>query len=312
MSDRPRVAAVVLAAGEGRRLRPLTEAVPKALCPVGNVPLLDLALRRLAELGFEGTDQVAVNAWYLAPQLGAAVAGRAYVSVEDGTHPLGTAGGLAHLRDWLDGRGVLAINADAYLAGGDLGALLHGWDGYGTRLLGVPAAAGQAGEFGPYCFAGASLLPWHRVARLAPADEPTSLVLDVWRPAERAGELRVVEYGGTYLDTGTPKGYLAANLHAAASAANTTVPATAVRAINTAGTLKTGGAGTPGPAGPYAGIVAPDALVTGSVSFSVIGAGAQIAGQVSRCVVWPGGTVAAHERLSDAIRYGRSGTVSMS
>ena len=116
MSDRPRVAAVVLAAGEGRRLRPLTEAVPKALCPVGNVPLLDLALRRLAELGFEGTDRVAVNAWYLAPQIVAAVHERAYVSVEGGTHPLGTAGGLARLRDWLDGRGVLAVNADAYLA----------------------------------------------------------------------------------------------------------------------------------------------------------------------------------------------------
>ena len=167
MSDRPRVAAVVLAAGEGRRLRPLTEAVPKALCPVGNVPLLDLALRRLAELGFEGTDRVAVNAWYLAPQIVAAVHERAYVSVEGGTHPLGTAGGLARLRDWLDGRGVLAVNADAYLAGGDLGALLDGWDGYGTRLLGVPTGRGQAGEFGRYCFAGASLLPWHRVARLA-------------------------------------------------------------------------------------------------------------------------------------------------
>jgi MurNAc alpha-1-phosphate uridylyltransferase len=294
MSDRSRVAAVVLAAGEGRRLRPLTEAVPKALCPVGNVPLLDLALRRLGELGFEGAGRVAVNAWYLAPQIVAAVDGRAYVSVESGARPLGTAGGLAHLRDWLDGRGVLAVNADAYLAGGDLGALLDGWDGHGTRLLGVPAAPGQAGEFGHHYFAGASLLPWHRVVRLAPMDEPTSLVLDVWRPAERAGELRVVEYAGTYLDTGTPTSYLAANLHAAASAAG-------------AGMV----AGTPVP-GPCASLIAPDALVTGAVTCSVIGSGAHVAGRTTRCVVWPSSTVAAHEHLSDAIRYGRSGTVSMS
>ncbi|HEU4350181.1 MAG TPA: sugar phosphate nucleotidyltransferase, partial [Actinoplanes sp.] len=50
------VCAVILAAGEGRRLRPLTERLPKALCPVGNLPLLDHALRRV-----DGLD-VAVNA----------------------------------------------------------------------------------------------------------------------------------------------------------------------------------------------------------------------------------------------------------
>ena len=42
------VAGVVLAAGHGRRLRPLTRSAPKALCPVGNVPLVDLAMERLA------------------------------------------------------------------------------------------------------------------------------------------------------------------------------------------------------------------------------------------------------------------------
>ena len=36
--------AVILAAGVGARLRPLTDIRPKALCPVGNVPLLDRAL----------------------------------------------------------------------------------------------------------------------------------------------------------------------------------------------------------------------------------------------------------------------------
>jgi N-acetyl-alpha-D-muramate 1-phosphate uridylyltransferase len=269
------VAAVVLAAGEGRRLRPLTQAVPKALCPVGNVPLLDLALARLAALGFAGTGRVAVNAWYLAAQVVAAVGGRAHVSVERGPHPLGTAGGIGHLRDWLAGRGVLVANADAYLAGGDLGVLLAGWDGRRTRLLGVPAA-GQPAEFGAYRFAGASLLPWHRVAALTPA--PTDLVREVWRPAEAAGELDVIEYRGTYLDTGTPRDYLTANLHAAGDGS----------------------------------LVAPDALVTGEVTRSVIGGGAVVAGRVTRGVVWPDGCVAAGEHLVDAVRYGADGTVSMS
>jgi len=272
------VAAVVLAAGEGRRLRPLTAAVPKALCPVGNTPLLDLALGRLAGLGYAGAAAVAVNAWYLADQVVTAVAGRAKVSREPGTAPLGTAGGVALVRDWIAGRGVLVCNADAYLHGGDLAPLLAGWDGRRTRILGVAAGAGQAGEFGRYRFAGCSLLPWHRVAGLAA--EPADLVRTVWRPAERDGELDVVDYRGTYLDTGTPRDYLAANLHAACAGA-----------------------------GPDGSIVDPTATVTGSVRRAVIGAGATVRGRLDRCVVWPGGYVDRAEGLAGVIRYGRAGTV---
>ena len=271
------VAGIVLAAGQGVRLRPLTGSVPKALCPVGNVPLLDLALARLDRVGLAGPDRVAVNAWYLAEQVAAAVAGRAYLSVEPGAHPRGTAGGVAYLRDWLAGRGVLVANADAYLAGGDLGALLDGWDGESTRLLGVP---GTPAEFGRYRFAGASLLPWHRVARLPSGEAPTDLVHEVWRPAEAAGELEVVEYPGTYLDTGTPRSYLAANLHATG----------------------TGGGS----------LVAPDATVTGTVVRSVVGARAVVLGRLTRAVVWPDGVVGPGEHLVDAVRFGHSGTVSMS
>jgi mannose-1-phosphate guanylyltransferase/MurNAc alpha-1-phosphate uridylyltransferase len=41
----------------------------------------------------------------------------------------------------------------------------------------------------------------------------------------------------------------------------------------------------------------------------VIGPGARVAGQVKRCVVWPGAEVGVDEQLVDAIRYGRSGNV---
>jgi NDP-sugar pyrophosphorylase family protein len=289
-----RLCAVVLAAGEGRRLRPLTERVPKALCPVGNVPLLDLALARVAGLGLTGPGDVAVNACHLADQVIAAVGDRAHLSVEPGPHPSGTSGGLARLRDWVDGRGVLVGNADAYLSGSgppggdpaggglpvsDLAALVAGWDGHSVRLLGVE---GGEAEFGAYRFAGFSLLPWWRVAALpAPDDSPAELVRTVWRPAEAAGELAVVGFPGTYLDTGTPRAYLAANLHAA------NLPAA-------------GSAGL---------LVAAGAMVTGSAEQAVIGAGARVDGTVRRCVVWPGGYVGPDEYLTDAIRYGRSGTV---
>ncbi|MEU5913765.1 sugar phosphate nucleotidyltransferase [Micromonospora sp. NPDC047527] len=266
------VCAVVLAAGEGTRLRPLTERVPKALCPVGNVPLLDHALTRLAGLGLAGPARVAVNACYLADQVVAHVDDRAHLSVEPGD-PLGTAGGLANLRDWIDGRPVLVGNADAYLAdpaappGPDVAAMLDGWDGHTVRLLGQPAADPAApGTFAGHCFTGLSLLPWRLVRDLPVV--LSDLVHAVWRPAEAAGALEVVPYRGTFYDTGTPADYLRANLHAAA-----------------------GGV-----------LVDPSATVTGRCVESVVGAGARVDGDVCRTVVWPGATVRDGERLRDVVR----------
>jgi NDP-sugar pyrophosphorylase family protein len=268
----PEVCAVVLAAGEGTRLRPLTERVPKALCPVGNVPLLDRVLARLAGLGLAGPQRVAVNACYLGEQVVAHVGDRAHPSVEPGD-PLGTAGGVANLRDWIAGRGVLVGNADAYLAdpaaapGPDVAALLAGWDGETVRLLGRPAADPTApGTFDGHVFTGFSLLPWRLVRGLAV--EPSDLVRAVWRPAEAAGALTVVPYRGTFYDTGTPADYLAANLHAA-------------------------GGGN---------LVDPTATVTGRCREAVVGAGATVRGEVSRSVVWAGAEVAAGERLAGVVR----------
>ncbi|MFI7605050.1 sugar phosphate nucleotidyltransferase [Micromonospora sp. NPDC049366] len=273
------VCAVVLAAGEGTRLRPLTERLPKALCPVGNIPLLDRALDRLAGLGLVGPERVAVNACYLADQVVAHVGDRAHLSVEPGD-PLGTAGGVANLRDWIAGRPVLVGNADAYLAdpaatpGPDIAALLDGWDGHEVRLLGQPAADPTAlGTFDGHVFTGFSLLPWRRVR-----DLPSGfgdLVRAVWRPAEAEGALTVVPFHRTFYDTGTPADYLAANLHAAGAA----------------------------------GLVDPTATVTGRCRESVVGAGAEVHGEVERSVVWPGGTVHAGERLREVVRAGDDLTV---
>ncbi|MQA28146.1 MAG: NTP transferase domain-containing protein [Micromonosporaceae bacterium] len=217
------VCAVALAAGEGARLRPLTLAVPKALCPVGGVPLLDLTLARLADLGLAGPGSVAVNACHLADQIAAHLAGRAHLSREE-PPALGTSGGVANLRGWIAGRAVLVCNADAYLApedpgapgpGGGYGGLLAGWDGQTVRMLVTPALPGQEGEFGrerQWRFAGASLLPW-RLVRDLPV-RPGELVTTVWRPAEARGELEFVPHRGVFIDCGTPADYQTANLHA--------------------------------------------------------------------------------------------------
>jgi mannose-1-phosphate guanylyltransferase/MurNAc alpha-1-phosphate uridylyltransferase len=273
------ICAVILAAGEGTRLRPLTELLPKALCPIGNVALLDRALTRVAGAGLIGPADVAVNAAYLAGQVVAHVGGRAHLSVEpDG--PLGTSGGVGNLRAWIDGRGALVGNADAYLAdpkrepGKDIADLLDGWTGDTVRMLTRPLDEGAEGGFSGQKFAGFSLLPWRYLSDLQPVQG--SLVSTVWRPAELNGELELVSYDGRYLDTGTPADYLTANLHAAAGTS----------------------------------LVDSSAIVTGRVTESVVGPAAVVHGEVTRCVVWPGATVEAGETLEGVIRAGKELTVS--
>jgi len=206
------LAGVVLAAGFGTRLRPLSQLRPKALCPVGGVPLLDRALANLAPLAGEGSEHLAVNAHALASQVVEHVGDRAHLS-EEQPEALGTAGALGRLRGWVDGRDVLLANADAYLAG-DLSVLTRGWDGERCRLLTVPADG--RGDFDGRGYVGACLLPWRLVRELS--EEPTGLYEVMWRAEHEAGRLELVDFPGTAVDCGTPADYLRANLHASGGA----------------------------------------------------------------------------------------------
>ena len=209
------LAGVVLAAGAGTRLRPLTDLRPKALCPIGTVPLLDLALARLAPL----VEGVAVNAHHRSEQVVAHVGARAHVSVEVG-EALGTAGALGGLRSWLDGRDVLVTNADAYLPSG-LGRFTAGWDGERSRLLCAPVdGPGDFPSVRPGLrYVGACLLPWRAVSGLEA--EPSGLYEVLWR--DRLPQLDLVTLAEAGLppvafDCGTVGDYLAANMHASRGA----------------------------------------------------------------------------------------------
>lgn len=116
--------AVVLVGGEGTRLRPLTETIPKPLLPFMNRPFLDHVLDHLAE---HGIDEVVCSSPYLEAvfhsfletRKGRAPSVRWITEAE----PLGTAGAIAGARDFLGGT-YLALNGDI-LTDMDLGALVE-------------------------------------------------------------------------------------------------------------------------------------------------------------------------------------------
>jgi MurNAc alpha-1-phosphate uridylyltransferase len=113
---------MVLAAGRGERMRPLTDTTPKPLLQVQGKPLLQWHLEHLAHAGFRS---VVINVAYLGQQIQDFVGdGRQFglkirYSVEpDGA--LETAGGIAHAKPWQDNAGklvspfFLVINADIW------------------------------------------------------------------------------------------------------------------------------------------------------------------------------------------------------
>ncbi|HUP87139.1 MAG TPA: sugar phosphate nucleotidyltransferase [Acidimicrobiales bacterium] len=204
----PDFAAVVLAAGLGNRLRPLTEVLPKPLCPVNLVPLVDLAIAHVRTVAID----VAVNVHHHRTRMEEHLSGAAvHVSIEE-AEPLGTAGAIGNLRGWIDGRSTVIHNSDAW-HGAEIDRLLRAnWDGERIRLLTVSARPGLADFDDGSTFAGVSLMPWRDVERLEPV--PSGLWEVSWREATCDGRVERVHYDGPWFDTGTPSSYLAANLAA--------------------------------------------------------------------------------------------------
>jgi NDP-sugar pyrophosphorylase family protein len=206
------VAGVVMAAGAGTRLAPLTRLRPKALCPVDNVALVDHAIARVST----ATDMVAVNAHHGLAQMEQHLVARSgpevHLSVER-DRALGTAGALGQLRDWIDGRPLLATNADAWLPV-DLEQFVDDWDGERIRLMVVEDR--ERPDFGTARYCGVALLPWSDVVGLEP--RPSGLYEVVWRYAFELGRLDLVDHDGPFADCGSPEDYLRANLLASGGA----------------------------------------------------------------------------------------------
>jgi mannose-1-phosphate guanylyltransferase len=210
---------MLLAAGLGTRLRPLTDERPKALVPVGDRPVLFHALEALERAGFE---RIAVNAHHEKEAVAAAVRGRAAVSME--RELLGTAGGIARARQGGLVRGdVLVWNTDMFGAF-DLEALVCAHRDADATLLVAPAQDGNVGigedgrvvrlrrsSFGKEV-ASASFLGLHVLGASLELPARGCIVGDVYIPALARGRtLRVVCTRTPFFDVGTLSGYLAAN-----------------------------------------------------------------------------------------------------
>jgi N-acetyl-alpha-D-muramate 1-phosphate uridylyltransferase len=184
-------------------MRPLTRIRPKALCPVGNTALVDIALGHVAGI----TDRVAVNVHHGRALMEEHLAGRVHLSIEP-DEALGTAGALGHLLEWIDGSAALVVNADTWHQA-DLRDLVEGWDGERIRVL-VEGAG--AGGLHPGVGVVASLMPWTETRRLTA--EPTGLYEVSWRVAAEEGRLETVGYRGPFIPCDQPNDYLAANMAA--------------------------------------------------------------------------------------------------
>lgn len=114
--------AMVLAAGLGTRMRPLTEECPKPLLQLGGRSLLDHALDRLAAAGVE---EVVVNAHWLAEQVEAAIARRTAprILLQREETLLETGGGVAMALPRLGPRPFAVVNGDAFWLDGPTPAL---------------------------------------------------------------------------------------------------------------------------------------------------------------------------------------------
>ncbi|WP_426624809.1 sugar phosphate nucleotidyltransferase [Leifsonia sp. McL0607] len=235
----PRVAAVVLAAGRGARLAPLTDDTPKPLLSVGGRALVDHAI---AKSRAAGARHVFVNAFHAAPALVAHLAEADDVTVRVEERLTGPAGALRLFESELQGfDAVLVVSGDTYFDD-DLEPLVRSFRQFRSSLTIATVETDHAYRFGVlrvaedgtvleaeekpnveahekhqvstgiYCLdpTAISLLP-----RQGTVDFVTDLVPAVWNAG---GSVRTWPLRGSWSDVGTFATFLGANLKAARSA----------------------------------------------------------------------------------------------
>lgn len=220
--------AMVLAAGYGTRLKPLTDRMPKPLVPVAGKPMIEYALDKLRDYGIE---EIVINVSHHKEQLIDYLSTHkkppAKISEED--EPLETGGGLKKAQSLLGNEPVFVINSDIIWLDEDepaLQRLANHWDDAKMDFLLLAQSKAKAvghdqGEDhlfikpnntigwnesdAPYIIAGVGI--FHpRVLRDAPDGKFSVKIL--WHQALAQNRLFCLPHAGRWFQTGTPEDIL--------------------------------------------------------------------------------------------------------
>lgn len=225
--------AMVLAAGRGVRMRPLSDVLPKPALPLPDGPVVASALRLAASAG---ATRVVVNSNHLSERIAEAVASvdipGVDITLSHEEELMGTAGGLALARE----RGLLGDRGSVLVVNGDsvLGLDLHGlverhresrdlvtlallphlaperWSRVVLDIDGLVESIlppGPPGELeAPFLYPG--VMAVGRAALEALSVKPSEVPAALWHPAQSARRLGGTLVSGHWREVGTPRDYL--------------------------------------------------------------------------------------------------------
>lgn len=335
------VRAMVLAAGLGTRLQPLTDTLPKPAVPVVHRPVVGYLLHALAAAGVR---EVILNTHHLpGPLMDLIGDGAAYgISTEWSHEPsiLGTGGAVREVAAFLGEGTCLLLNGD-FLIEVDLARVLEGHRAalqadprvVATLVCREDPAADRYGALGIAAdgrivdFVGRARVPGAQVAwrglftgihvlepalRAAIPPEGAPCINRTAYPAmiDAGAVVRAHLQRGHWSDIGTPGGYLQANLDVLEGRVTMAGPdprSEGARFIPAGGRARMGGGQVIGPASVAHGAAVGEGAEVGPGVVlgegAAVGAGARIA----RAVVWPGGAIPAGAHLDGAVAWREAG-----
>ncbi len=219
--------AMLLAAGIGKRMRPLTTTRPKPLVRVAGKPLIDYGLDRLVEAG---VSRAVVNVHYLADQLTAHLAARDNLAIAISDETAGlleTGGGIVRALPLIGADPFFCLNTDAIWLDGPrnaFAALSQAWDparmdallllvsharaynytgmgDFNLDPMGLIARA-RPGRVAPFIYTGIQIVS-HRLLRDAPPGKFSTGLL--WDRAIAEGRLYGLPHTGLWFEVGAPE-----------------------------------------------------------------------------------------------------------
>jgi MurNAc alpha-1-phosphate uridylyltransferase len=218
-SERPR-AAMILAAGRGERMRPLTDTTPKPLLKVHGQPLIERHVQRLALAGIE---RIVINLAWLGGQIrdylgDGARFGAAITYSEEAPRALDTGGGVFRALPLLSPGPFVVVNGDIYTDFPFQSLAIEAK--YDSHLVLVPNPSYLRGDFGlkqGEAQAGAAELftfgciAVYRGTFFAHAQDGVFPMMPLWQRSMAAGLCSAQLYTGLWEDVGTPERLAALN-----------------------------------------------------------------------------------------------------